>query len=321
MQAARLLQFPGSVAAKKIEREQSGDILTGSGLADNTIMKYRKASEDFNAWYGSEITERDGKEADLLLSGFAKELHERGKALSTVQIEAAGVKWHFIELFDVSSNWRVWKRTWKGIAREGRERGVGQRDELTWEQVGRLADVAEATGKGIVGIRNAAMLKAMSDGLLRSAELCAVRVEHVERTEKGARMLVPSSKIDQAGKGAYVFLSPETLEALDKWLTVAKIASGHVFISTHGRQSTIGQPISTRTVYNIVRVLACAAGLSGSYGSHSLRIGSAQELAKRGATDAQLMAEGRWTNATMAGHYARPARPEQGAIARPKYGI
>ena len=317
MQAARLLQ----VAAKKIEREQSGDILTGSGLAGNTILKYRKSWQDFLNWHGSEPMELEGKEADILLAAFAKQLHEDGKAPSTVQIESAGVKWHFIELFDVSSNWRVWKRTWKGIAREGRERGIGQRDGLTWEQVGQLAHVAEVTGKGIVGIRNAAMLKVMSDGLLRSAELCAVQVEHVERTEKGARMLVPSSKTDQAGKGAYVFLSPETLEALDKWLTVAKIASGHVFISTHGRQSTIGQPLSTRSVYNTVRILAHTAGLTGSYGSHSLRIGSAQELAKRGATDAQLRAEGRWTNATMAGHDARPARPEHGAIARLKYGI
>ena len=80
MQAARLLQFPGSVAAKKIEREQSGDILTGSGLTDNTILKYRKAWEDFNAWLGSELTELDGKEADKLLAAFAKHLHEAGKA-------------------------------------------------------------------------------------------------------------------------------------------------------------------------------------------------------------------------------------------------
>ena len=185
-----------------------------------------------------------------------------------------------------------------------------------------LPEVAEATGKGIVGIRNAAMLRVMSDGFLRSAELVAFEVEHLERLDNcGARLLVPASKTDQQGKGAYVFLGPPSLAALDKWLEAAHIASGSVFISTHGRQSTIGQPLATRSVYHIVRVLAHAAGLKGAYGSHSLRIGSAQEAAKAEASDAQLVAAGRWSNSTQAAHYARPARAEQGLTASLKYGL
>ena len=152
----------------------------------------------------------------------------------------------------------------------------------------------------------------MPDGFLRSAELVAIEVEHLELLDNGgARLLIPASKTDQQGKDAYVFLGPPTVAALDKRLEAARIASGPIFIATHGRRSNIGLPITTRTVSNTVRILAHSAGLSGSFGSHSLRIGSAQKAAKAGASNAQLMAAGRWTNSTQAAHYARPARAEQ----------
>ena len=327
-EAARLLQFPNrKLQAATIEEQEAEKLL--DSLAPNTARKYRAYWQQFNEWHGQELTtETDSREADKLLAGWARHLHDEGKAPSSVSIMGASVKWHYRYVLEIAPSYKFWNLAIKSLNREGRERGRGQRDGLTWADVEAMAKAAE-DGKGILALRDAAMLRVMSDGSLRSAEVCGIKVEHIERIPDGtngvpdgsANLLIVKSKTDQSGKGAYAPLGPPTVEALDRWIKAAGIVAGHVFVSTHGRKSTIGQPIQTRTVYNVVRKLARDAGIEKRIGSHSLRIGSTQELARRGASDAELMASGRWNNVSQAAHYARADRAEQAPTMRYKYGV
>ena len=62
-----------------------------------------------------------------------------------------------------------------GIRREGKDRGRGQVDGLIWQDVERVCVYAETEGT-IAGLRDAAMIRLMSDCLLRISEVVAVNV-------------------------------------------------------------------------------------------------------------------------------------------------
>ena len=45
--------------------------------------------------------------------------------------------------------------------------------------------------------------------------------------------------------------------------------------------------------------------LKGQFSGHSLRVGSAQSMATRGASLVEMQTDGRWTSPTMPGRYSR----------------
>lgn len=64
-----------------------------------------------------------------------------------------------------------------------------------------------------------------------------------------------------------------------------------------------------------IKSYAEVAGIERASG-HSLRVGTAQELAQRGANLAELMTAGRWENADQAATYVRNQSAGKGAVAR-----
>ena len=74
-------------------------------------------------------------------------------------------------------------------------------------------------------------------------------------------------------------------------------------------------PLTVRAVQTIVMRRAAAVGVDSASG-HSLRVGSAQSLAARGATLPELQAVGRWADPAMPGRYCRAQSAGQSAVAR-----
>ena len=70
----------------------------------------------------------------------------------------------------------------------------------------------------------------------------------------------------------------------------------------------------------VLKRRAAAAGIEGRVSGHSLRVGSAQSLAGRGATLVEMQIDGRWSSPQMPGHYARAQLAGQGAVDRLQYG-
>ena len=73
--------------------------------------------------------------------------------------------------------------------------------------------------------------------------------------------------------------------------------------------------LTVRAVQTIVMRRAAAVGVDSASG-HSLRVGSAQSLAARGATLPELQAVGRWADPAMPGRYCRAQSAGRSAVAR-----
>ncbi len=93
-----------------------------------------------------------------------------------------------------------------------------------------LSALLEACGRDVAGLRDAAILSLGYDAGLRVSELVAVAVELIDVQEDGSGHLeVPESKTDQEGKGAWVWLSPDTMRRVALWREAASIRSGALF--------------------------------------------------------------------------------------------
>lgn len=87
-------------------------------------------------------------------------------------------------------------------------------------------------------------------------------------------------------------------------------------VNRHGRPGP--RPISGRAVAELVKRYAQRAGLDpAAFGGHSLRSGFATQAALGGASDRQIMRQGRWTNPRTVHDYIRTANPlEDNAVTR-----
>ncbi len=159
-----------------------------------------------------------------------------------------------------------------------------------------------STPRGRMAIRDAALLSVMRDGLLRRGETAALHWDDLTIEDDGSgRLTVQRSKSDQTGEGAVLWISPQTIEATERWRKVATTTSSMF-------------DLSARSVGRVVTRLAEAVGLQAS--GHSLRVGMAQDLAASGISLPVLCQAGRWQSPTMAIRYLRSQAADRGAVAR-----
>ena len=162
--------------------------------------------------------------------------------------------------------------------------------------------------KGAVDV---AIIGLLRDGMLRCGEGGRARWEHLERQiDGGGALLIPRSKNDQEGKGAVVRVSAPTMDALDYMQDIRRVLQYER--SKRPEIFTLGKT----NLYTHVREACEWAGLGDRYGTHSCRIGMAQDLASAGFTALQVMAAGRWKNPRMPAHYIRNIELMDGAVAQ-----
>ena len=213
--------------------------------------------------------------------------------------------------------------TLSGIRREGRDRGRGQRNGLTWREVEKICAVQEADGT-LRGIRNSAILRVMSDGLLRISEVTELRISDLEDNTLRLRF----SKTDQEGIGEHLYLCEDTRQIVQKWLERSELSNGYLFRRMTARGDNLyinkdtGEPhkLTDDGVRKIIKRCAAKVGLMDKVSGHSARIGSAVSLAQAGASLVDIQTAGRWKDPGMPAHYARAQFAERGAIARFKDG-
>ena len=292
--------------------------LVEKSFAQNTIRNRRYALQKFDEWLqGRQIT-------DGLLAEYITHLFDLGKAPGTIAIAVSAVRWFLkhrnggtpVELPITSA-------TLSGIRREGRDRGRGQRNGLTWREVEKICAVQEADGT-LRGIRNSAILRVMSDGLLRISEVTEVRISDLEDNNIRVRF----SKTDQEGQGEYLYLCEDTRQIVGEWLKRSELQEGYLFrrMTARGdnlyRDKDTGEPhkLTDDGVRKIIKQSAARVRITDKVSGHSLRIGSAVALAQGGASLVDIQVAGRWKDPGMPAHYARAQFAERGAIARFKDG-
>ena len=283
--------------------------LLQASIAPNTAKAYGDALRKlFEHLDGQPLT-------DSSLAGYLAHLFARGLAPASVTVVVQAVRfWEKLER-RASSVGPLTSRTLAGIRREGRNRGRGQVTGLTREKVNRM--VQNAVGSNtLAGLRDAALFRIMSDALLRIGEAVAINCEDIATEFDGSgRLELHRSKTDQEGKGASLFLTARTVELIQQLLKVAGYVVGPLF-----RRMMKGDRMSdARLTVDGARLAIKAAaerlGIKGVSG-HSLRIGTAQELAQRGASLVELQNAGRWADSQMPAHYTRNQAAGRGAVAR-----
>ena len=278
-------------------------------IAENTLKAYQRALQKLTDWLSGRVL------SDALLANYITQLHDNGKSPATIGQVLAAVKWQLKHQSQETINFPITQATLAGIRREGRDRGRGQVDGLIWQDVERVCIYAETQGT-LAGLRDASMIRLMSDCLLRISEVVAVNASDLkERT-----LTVRTSKTDQEGTSVSLYVCEATRNVLQQYYERADITRGALF--RHIRrgdhiQSTRLNPHSAR---RIIKKRAADAGVEGFISGHSLRVGSAVSLAQAGATVVDMQVAGRWKSSQMPAHYAKAELAERGAIARFKDG-
>ena len=281
-------------------------------LSPNSRRAYKLAWRQLHQ-YLSEKGEALDNITDTQLAAYLSTLDTKGIAPSTLSVILAAVKWYFSNVKGSDVQFTISQKRLKTIRRDAKGRGRGQVDALVWADVERVCAFAEAD-KSVAGLRDSAMIRLMSDCLLRVSEVVAINCGHFKQNT----LIVQRSKTDQQGEGVALYVTSDTRNAISKYQEKTGIAQGALFrpIRRGGHiQTSRLTDVSARM---IIKKRAADAGVNGFISGHSLRVGSAVSLAKAGASVVDLQVAGRWKNSQMPAHYARAEMAERGAIARYK---
>ena len=284
--------------------------LVKASLAPSTVETYRLAMQQLEIWLDGRVLN------DNLLANYITGLYQDGKSPATISKIVAGVKWT-VKNQGIKIPFEITEKALAGIRRKGKGRGRGQVDGITWEEVKRICAHVEAQGT-IAGLRDSAMIRLMSDCLLRISETVAVDVEDV-----GGALKIRQSKTDPSTAGipdVTLYIGEPTQEAIKRYCEAANITEGPLFRWIRRDDNITDGRLTIDGVRKIIKRRAREAGIEGKISGHSLRIGSAISLAQAGASVVNMQVAGRWKSPQMPAHYARAELIEQGAIARFKYG-
>ena len=149
------------------------------------------------------------------------------------------------------------------------------------------------------------------DGMLRGTELCTALKSDLEPMRGGAgRLYIPHSKTDQDGEGVPVYISKRSMG------DVARMWEAMVNAGLWDEHEERIFPMKRSWISERIKGAVVWLGLEGKYGSHSLRIGMAQDLAVAGFSLPMIMSAGRWKTPDKPALYTRGLVPEEFAIAR-----
>lgn len=156
-------------------------------------------------------------------------------------------------------------------------------------------------------MRDAAMLSIGYDTLCRRSELVALRAEDIEqRPNGGANILVRRAKNDPDGMGRVAAISAASLSRLRVWLDAAGINEGPLFrpVYRHEVKCRYLHPI---VVSRVIKAAARRAEIDAAkieeFSGHSMRVGAAQDLNRRGLDVLTIMRAGGWRSANIVARY------------------
>jgi integrase len=169
-----------------------------------------------------------------------------------------------------------------------------------------------ATGNGLLGSRDRALLLVGFAGAFRRSELVGLDRSDVEITRKGLVVTLRRSKTDQEGAGRKIAIpygsNPETcpVRALEAWLRASGIDEGAIFRAVNRHRKMQPGRLSGYAVALIVQRYAEAARLDPEkYAGHSLRAGLATAAAIAGASERSIMAQTGHRSGAMVRRYIR----------------
>lgn len=165
-----------------------------------------------------------------------------------------------------------------------------------------LERMLKTTRNDLRGVRDRALLLLAYDSMCRRSELVSLKVEDIELCEANeyAKMKIRlrKSKTDQELQGRWIKPSERSTDAINAWITQAKLDSGYLFRGINNAID-INSELQSSQINRIYKRLARAANLPKEMidriSGHSIRVGAAQDLLKSGASMPVIMNIGRWS--------------------------
>ena len=292
--------------------------LAAASLSKNTHRAYQGALQRLQAY----LDKHDASLTDDWLAGYLVSLFHRGHSPASASMVVSAVRFQARMTGSQSPAGPATDRILAGFRREGHRRGRGQVVGISWEMADTIADLIAASDPGsLSALRDAALVSIMSDAMLRVSEVAALKCSDIEEAGDGAGLVsIRRSKSDQEGEGAVLFLGAGTMKRIRRWKTAAGFNTGPLFRPVRVGGAVRKGPLSDRSVRQVIKDRAKQVGIGGvRVSGHSLRIGSAQSLARRGASLVELQQAGRWTSPNMPGRYVRGQLARRGPVARIRY--
>lgn len=177
-----------------------------------------------------------------------------------------------------------------------------------------IRSMVEATHRGLIGIRDRALILLGFAGAFRRSELVRLDVEDCAFGKDGLTVTLRRSKIDQTGESRKIGIpygsNPETcpVRSLQGWIEQASIKAGPLFRSLNRHGQLQAMRLGAIDVARVVKKLAVRAGLDAAkYAGHSLRAGHATSAAIAGASERSIMKQTGHRSVQMVRRYIRDA--------------
>lgn len=173
----------------------------------------------------------------------------------------------------------------------------------------------------------AILMVAFASGGRRRSEIAALGVEQLSAEppiERSDGPPLPSlaihlgrTKTTSGEQDEVVYLTGRPVEALNAWMTSARIDKGSVFRGI-GRWGTVSRrPLDPQSINAIIKQRAAMAGLEpGEFSAHGLRSGYLTEAANRGIPLPEAMEQSRHRSVQQASSYYNNATRRSGRAAR-----
>lgn len=172
-------------------------------------------------------------------------------------------------------------------------------------------------------LRDACIMSFMYDGLLRRSEITVIQVEHIFFNDDGggdASLFIPSSKSDQDGEGAYVYLSESSVNLYLDMCSKMNIQSGNVFRGIY-TNDIVTDSITSQSVYNMFARVSSLINRPVRFTGHSCRVGACLDLAHiNKASIVSLQNSGRWKSPAMPAYYTRKYNVFESEMSRLRKG-
>ncbi len=148
---------------------------------------------------------------------------------------------------------------------------------MDWQVTERVCAFAESD-KTIAGLRDSAMIRLMSDCLLRISEVVAVDVSDFEKKT----LIIHQSKTQQEGEAVALYVTSDTRRTIKRYMKKAGITEVALFRRIRRGGHVQSERLTDFAARRIIQKRAADAGVDGFIAGHSLRVGSAVALAQAG---------------------------------------
>ena len=201
--------------------DKTGKLVKAS-IAPSTVKTYQFAMQQLEIWLNGRSLK------DSLLANYITGLYQDGKSPSTISKIVAAVKWtaknHDAGIKDFPLEFT--EKTLTSIRREGKDRGRGQVDGITWEEVEQICALAEAEAT-VAGLRDSGLIRLMSDCLLRISEAVAVDVADVD---SGLTIQPPEIDMETADlPDGTLYIGVPTREVIERYCEAGGLTDGALF--------------------------------------------------------------------------------------------